>query len=161
VVRKLSYTYNSPELNKNLTWLFNQTTDSSHMMPFTNFVDMLNADFDSLESIPGERLDIHFKSYKNLCHICDVPYKYIVRLETLAEDYQFLMRMFGFWENFNDKHKKIGIIKENESTGLDYQQVLAGLTDEQVNKLAELKSEEMEMFGYTFDKSTLAFNYKD
>ena len=51
--------------------------------------------------------------------------------------------------------------KENESTGLDYQQLLAGLTDDQVNKLAELKSEEMDMFGYTFDKSTLAFSYED
>ena len=64
VIRKLSDTYNSPELNKNLTWIFNQTTDSSHMMPFTNFVDMLNADFNSLENLPGERLDIHFRSYK-------------------------------------------------------------------------------------------------
>ena len=71
------------------------------------------------------------------------------------------MRTFGFWDNFNNKHKKVGVKKENESTGLDYQQVLAGLTNDQVNKLAELKSEEMEMFGYTFDKSTLTFNYKD
>ena len=51
--------------------------------------------------------------------------------------------------------------KENESIGLDYRQTLAGLTNDQVHKLAELKSEEMDMFGYTFDKSTLTFNYID
>ena len=43
--------------------------------------------------------------------MCDIPYKYIIKLETFAEDYQFLMRKFGFWEKFNAKHKLIGIVK--------------------------------------------------
>ena len=54
--------------------------------------------------------------------------------------------------NHTKKVKLIQTTKENGSTGLDYRQTLAGLTDDQVNKLAELKSEEMDMFGYTFDK---------
>ena len=51
--------------------------------------------------------------------------------------------------------------KENESTGLDYRQTLAGLTNDQVNKLAELKSEEMDMLGYTFNQYALTFIFID
>ena len=71
---------------------------------------MLNADTETLEQLPSV-VDIHFKSYDSLCHICDLPYKYIVKLETFGEDYQFLMRKMGYWDGFNDKHKQVGIIK--------------------------------------------------
>ena len=40
------------------------------------------------------------------------------------------------------------LILENKSIGLEYQEVLDRLTPEQYQALLALKSEEMEMFGY-------------
>ena len=79
------------------------------MMDFSNFVQMINRDFPILDR--SAYFDIHFKSYDSLCHLCYLPYKYIVRLETFAEDYQFLMRKAGLWQNFNEKHKLVGQVK--------------------------------------------------
>ena len=42
------------------------------MMPFTNFVDMINADLYSLENIPGDLFDIHFKSYNKYVNFLNV-----------------------------------------------------------------------------------------
>ena len=50
---------------------------------------------------------------------------------------------------------------ENESTGLNYGDVLRQLTAEQVAKLIELKQDEMRMFGYSLDPDTLDFGYLD
>ena len=50
---------------------------------------------------------------------------------------------------------------ENESTGLNYADVLRQLTPEKVAKLIELKQDEMRMFGYSLDPDTLDFGYLD
>lgn len=83
------------------------------------------------------------------------------------------MRKFGFWENFNAKHKLIGIVKgiftrptstnffftlflENASKDIDlYHDVLQSLPAETLQKLVQLKREEMELFGYDFNLDTL------
>ena len=51
------------------------------------------------------------KLIKSICHPCDIPYNYIVKLETFAEDYQFIMKkVLGLWnEDFTAKHKQVGI----------------------------------------------------
>lgn len=115
VVNKFHFAYEKYKSNlTSFTWSFDHSNDTSHMMPFTNLVDMLNADTVTLEQLPSV-VDIHFKSYDSLCHICDLPYKFIVKLETFAEDYQFLMRKMGYWEGFNEKHKHVGVIKGTSS----------------------------------------------
>ena len=101
---KLRQAYKNPDLS----WSFNDTK-TDRMMDFSNFVHMINRDFPILDRSPY--FDIHFMSYDSLCHLCDLPYKYIIRLETFAEDYQFLMRKAGLWQKFNRKHKLVGQVK--------------------------------------------------
>ena len=51
------------------------------------------------------------KTFQSICHPCDIPYNYIVKLETFAEDYQFIMKkILGLWnEDFTAKHKQVGV----------------------------------------------------
>ena len=83
--------------------------DPEHMIPFVNFASMLIKDFPTLDA--SNMFDIHFHSYDRSCFICDIPYQYIVKLETFAEDYQYIMKKLGLWEGFDEKHKKVGIHK--------------------------------------------------
>ena len=95
-------------------------------------------------------LDIHFHSYDASCFVCDLPYQYIIKLETFAEDYQFITRKMGLWDNFDEAHKNVGILKENQSKGLDYLDVLHRLDPSTLEQLIKLKQTEMDMFGYSF-----------
>lgn len=124
-------------------------TDDIHMVPFEHLVDILIKEFQVLDK-SSSSLDIHFHSYEASCFVCDLPYKYIIKLETFAEDYQFIMRKMGLWDNFDEIHKNVGVKKENESKGLDYLEVLNKLDKETLLKLVELKENEMKMFGYQF-----------
>ena len=85
------------------------SSDPEHMIPFVNFASMLIKDFPILDG--SNLFDIHFHSYDRSCFICDIPYQYIVKLETFAEDYQFIMKKLGLWETFDEKHKRVGIHK--------------------------------------------------
>ena len=53
----------------------------------------------------------HLQILESICHPCDIPYNYIVKLETFAEDYQYIMKkVLGLWnEDFTAKHKQVGI----------------------------------------------------
>lgn len=72
-------------------------------------------------------------------------------METFDEDYQFITRKLGFWNDFDDEHKLVGVSKENESKGMDHLKVLNTLSKENLDKLLKIKGSEMEMFGYQFD----------
>ena len=85
------------------------SSDPEHMIPFVNFASMLVKDFSTLDG--SNLFDIHFHSYDRSCFICDIPYQYIVKLETFAEDYQFIMKKLGLWDTFDEKHKRVGIHK--------------------------------------------------
>jgi len=144
----------------NMNGKFNESvSDGVHMLSFPALVDMLIKDFSTLDK--QSQFDIHFHSYERSCFICDIPYKYIVRLETFTEDYQFLTRKLGLWDQFDDVHKLVGSSKENESVGLNYTSVLRQLAPDQLTSLIELKQSEMDMFGYVFDEGTLKFEYID
>lgn len=129
------------------------SSDPEHMIPFPNFASMLIKDFATLDG--SNLFDIHFHSYDRSCFICDIPYQYIVKLETFAEDYQFIMKKLGLWDTFDEEHKAVGIHKENESVGLKYESVLSQLSNDQLHDLIRLKQGEMEMFGYEFNFNDL------
>ena len=71
------------------------------------------------------------------------------------------MRKLGLWDEFDQKHKCVGSYKENESIGLDIEQVLKSISEDQLQQLLEVKKSEMEMFGYIFDAEKLSFDFID
>ena len=43
-----------------------------------------------------------------------------------------------FWPKFNEKHKNVGVIKENESKSLDYLSILKQLSPQKLEKLLQV-----------------------
>ena len=100
------YERNIPQMRGHFN---DSNSDGIHMLSFPALVDMLIKDFERLDQ--ATQFDIHFHSYKKSCYVCDIPYKYIVRLETFAEDYQYITRKLGLWDKFDAKHKMVGSSK--------------------------------------------------
>ena len=74
------------------------------MTPFEDWVDVILENNFFVDDYFD--FDIHFHSYKRACHPCGIPYKYIIKVETFAEDFQFVLRKHGVWEQMIDKAKE-------------------------------------------------------
>merc|ERR1712150_80142 len=127
--------------------------EPTRMTPFEDWVDVMLEDDFFVDDYYD--FDIHFHSYKRACHPCGVPYRYIIKVETFAEDFEFVLRKHGIWEQMNDKAREAAVSTENKSVGLEYQEVLNRLTPEQYKALMALKANEMEMFGYSENFTSL------
>lgn len=127
-----------------------KSREAIRMIDFEDWVDIIQEnDMDKYGDF-----DIHFHSYERACYPCDYPYEYIVKLETFEEDYQYILRKMDLWDSMNDAHKQAGSVKENQSVGLNYTEILSNLPLEKRQKLYEMKKLELEMFGYEFDPVT-------
>ena len=72
--------------------------DGAHILSFPALVDMLNKDFEKLDA--QSYFDIHFHSYDTSCHVCEVPYKYIIRLEARIHSiFSFVQEIFEIFNN--------------------------------------------------------------
>ena len=74
------------------------------MTPFEDWVDVILENDFFVDDFYD--FDIHFHSYKRACHPCRIPYRYIIKVETFAEDFQFVLRKHGIWEQMDDKAKE-------------------------------------------------------
>ena len=123
-----------------------------------------------------------WKLSSSICHPCDTPYNYTVKLEIFVEDYQYIMKkVLGLWnEDFTAKHKQVGItvgmywalyfiwidlqrayFSEKAASNLDYGKVLAGLDPSKLNELMTAYQSELDMFGYQLNLETLQFQILD
>ena len=53
------------------------------------------------------------------------------------------------------------VFLENHSTGPDYKSLLRSLPEDELEKLAALNKNEMELLGYKFNVTSLQFAYED
>ena len=81
------------------------------MTPFEDWVDVMIEDDFFVDNYYD--FDIHFHSYKRACHPCGVPYRYIIKVETFAEDFEFVLRKHGIWEQMNDKAREAAVSTGN------------------------------------------------
>ena len=70
------------------------------MTPFEDWVDVILENNFFIDDFYD--FDIHFHSYKRACHPCGIPYRYIIKVETFAEDFQYVLRTHGLWDHMND-----------------------------------------------------------
>lgn len=90
----------------------NQTKESmkpnnDRMVSLEDWIDLLT----EKELDKKFDFDIHFHSYEYACFPCRFPYQYIIRLETFAEDYQYVLRKINLWDGLTEDVKKVGSIK--------------------------------------------------
>jgi hypothetical protein len=52
-------------------------------------------------------LDQNFHSVDTGCYPCDIPYQYIIKQETFAKDYQFILQKHGLWEKLSNSAKQL------------------------------------------------------
>jgi len=137
--KKYAYVY-SHYANKILN-LGSPLQVTKHKRPtFSEFVEYLLR-------IPVDKFNDHWVPYWLHCHVCDVEYDIIGKMETITEDMDFIAEESGLkaanvslpWANRRSSGEKVI---------LDY---FRGLTLAQVNGLYLIYKPDFEMFGYKAD----------
>ena len=78
------------------------------------------------------------------CRVCQLPYRYILRYESLKDDWQ------QFLEDAEIK-ETLDLTWVNRSGGGDYSDYYQDLTDQDIAKLYEKFESDFLMFGYTLE----------
>ena len=94
--------------------------------------------------------DAHFSYMHDLCYLCQIPYDYIAKLETHDSDaYNIITtRLSG---NGLDSLTAVHSTTGGASVGKALPQY-SDVSDEDIEALSQLFSEDMHLFGYTLDK---------
>ena len=98
--------------------------------------------------------NIHTETFVNYCNPCQINYTYIAKLETHVADAGYIIR-----ERLPGKGSELALQTPPRVTS-KHLKMFQNLTSKQINFLVNRHEEEMEMFGYGFDRKTLTTECK-
>lgn len=127
--------------NSEMDSFVHSSTDNDYQIGFKQLVNFVN--------INGISFDVHFNTQHNECVPCDVTYDYIVKLESIHEDIQYLMARLNRPDNTKEliSHETIA---KNKNANL-YKNYFNMLTTAEIRRLVSLYQNDFDLFNYTFD----------
>jgi len=134
--------------NPTLSQISQQTSDSEYMIALPSLVNFVVQDRSNLE------IDAHFSSQMSQCQPCAVDYDYIIKLETIQEDIQYLMALLDRPDNTKELVSQETISK-NRNPDL-YRHYFRTITDAALDALAHVHADDMNAFNYTLDTQSKA-----
>ena len=96
------------------------------------------------ETLPG-LVDIHWRPMYTRCGYCKLPYDFIVKVETMREDFQYIYKSLGLSGKFPMPDVTNGSEREND--WMDYFTLLTSDTIEQLKRVYLL---DFMLFDYSF-----------
>ena len=103
---------------------------------------------------PVDQYNDHWVPYWLHCHLCEVEYDVIAKMETITEDTDFIANKSGL-SNFNISLPWANKKRSKEDVTLDY---IKQLSLTQVERLYEIYKPDFEMFDYKIDPYLRLFN---
>ncbi|XP_077970830.1 carbohydrate sulfotransferase 9-like [Styela clava] len=133
------------KISKTIHKKFAKNKNTKYFQPgsasFEEFVD-------SILSNPKQH-DIHWRSYSDICDPCHIQYDYIVKLETIALDSEYLVKKFGIsddllFERDSNLSESLGHKWKSK-----YRTYLEGLPMKKLHALYETYWEQYKLFNYS------------
>ena len=128
----------------------NTTSSGSRTSRRPSFSDFVNY----LLRTPVDQYNDHWVPYWLHCHLCEVEYDVIAKMETITEDTDFIANKSGL-SNFNISLPWANKKRSKEDVTLDY---IKQLSLTQVERLYEIYKPDFEMFDYKIDPYLRLFN---
>jgi hypothetical protein len=137
ICRRYSSFYEQ-ENNRTLSNQINETCEK--IIPsFEHFVEYIMSD--------SSQVDIHWKPYSTLCHVCTFKYNFIGKYETIQDDLNFFRSKFSL--NSNDSS-----INNHFSTGKSKEYYKSMYSKLSINLICNLKhfyNDDVRLFNYNFE----------
>jgi len=143
--KKYAYIYNNYAGQ-----VMNTTSAGSRTSRRPSFSDFVNY----LLRTPVDQYNDHWVPYWLHCHLCEVEYDVIAKMETITEDTDFIANKSGL-SNFNISLPWANKKRSKEDVTLDY---IKQLSLTQVERLYEIYKPDFEMFDYKIDPYLRLFN---
>jgi len=91
--------------------------------------------------------NVHWRTFQKSCYPCEVQYNFIGHYETLAEDSNYVINMFGFRVR---QFPRLNILYKSYRRVIE---MFANLTETEINRLVEIYRIDFDLFGYSANLS--------
>jgi len=130
--------------NPDITAFVKTSLDEDYQIGFKELVQFVNQ--------YGIDFDVHFSTQRNECRPCAIDYDYIIKLESIHEDIQYIMAKLNRPDNTKELVSHEAIAKnKNAKLYRNYFNLVAG---GELERLVALYQDDLDLFNYTFDFKT-------
>lgn len=127
--------------NAQLKSLNTEDGTSDYLISFPDLVNYANQ--------RNLNFDVHFASQMSQCHPCAINYDYIIKLETIYEDIQYLMAILNRPDNTKELISQETISKNKNGELFKFYFNL--LSPEALETLNRIHLDDLDIFNYSFD----------